>query len=68
LKISCRSTARKKLRGKQWANKIAMTAEIELARQSFAKLAFGVEYNEGGSLDLLQIARCAAAAAKRPIK
>jgi hypothetical protein len=43
-------------------------AEIELARQSFAKLAFGVEYNEGGSLDLLQIARCAAATATRPIK
>ena len=43
-------------------------AEIELARQSFAKLAFGVEYNEGGSLDLLQIARCVAAAATRPIR
>ena len=43
-------------------------AEIELARQSFAKLAFGAEYNEGGSLDLLQIARCAAATATRPIK
>ena len=43
-------------------------AEIELARQSFAKLAFGVEYNEGGSLDLLQIVRCAAATETRPIK
>jgi len=44
------------------------TSGNELARQSFAKLAFGVEYNEGGSLDLLQIARCAAATATRPIK
>jgi len=51
-------------------NKQMTPAEIELARQSFAKVAFGVEYNEGGSLDLLQIARCAAAAAAatRPIK
>jgi hypothetical protein len=49
-------------------NKQMTPAEIELARQSFAKLAFGVEYNEGGSLDLLQIARCAAAAATRAIK
>jgi hypothetical protein len=49
-------------------NKQMTPAEIELARQSFAKLAFGVEYNEGGSLDLLQIARCAAATATRPIK
>ena len=49
-------------------NKQKTPAEIELARLSFAKLAFGVEYNEGGSLDLLQIARCAAATATRPIK
>ena len=30
-------------------NKQMTPAEIELARQSFAKLAFGAEYNEGGS-------------------
>jgi hypothetical protein len=49
-------------------NKQMTPAEIEVARQSFAKLAFGVEYDESGSNDLLQITRHAAAAATRPIK
>ena len=30
-------------------NKQMTPAEIELFRQSFARLAFGIEYNEGGS-------------------
>jgi len=38
-------------------NKLMTPAEIEVARQSFAKLAFGVEYNERGSNDLSQITR-----------
>jgi len=33
-------------------NKQMTPAEIELARQTFARLAFGVEYNKGGSHDL----------------
>jgi len=49
-------------------NKQMTPAEIEVARQSFAKLAFGVEYDESGSNDLLQITRHAAAAATRLIK
>jgi hypothetical protein len=48
-------------------NKQMTPAEIEVARQSFAKLAFGVEYDERRSNDLLQITRHAAAAATRPI-
>jgi len=36
-------------------NKQMTPAEIELARQSYARLAFGVEYDKGGSHDLLQI-------------